>query len=105
VLVVHQSRRGPASSAGAVNLSSLVLSAIGIYLGRFPRFNSWDVVTDAHGLVPVVAQRLADPLGNTFLLRFGVVMSTLLLGSYHVAWVLGRGLLGPVRGRGRGARR
>ena len=35
---------------------------------------------DAHGLVPVVLQRLADPLSNTFLLRFGVVMSTLLLG-------------------------
>jgi uncharacterized membrane protein len=57
----------------------LGLSAIGIYLGRFPRFNSWDVVTDSHGLVPVVLQRLADPLGNSFLLRFGVVMSTLLL--------------------------
>jgi hypothetical protein len=52
-----------------------------------------------------VLQRLADPLGNTFLLRFGMVMSTLLLASYLVAWVLGRGLLGPVRGRGRVARR
>jgi uncharacterized membrane protein len=86
-------------------VSSLVLSAIGIYLGRFPRFNSWDVVTDPHGLLPVVLQRLADPLGNTFLLRFGVMMSTLLLASYLVAWVLGRCLLGPVRGRGCVARR
>lgn len=85
----------------AVAVSSLVLSAIGIYLGRFPRFNSWDVVTDPNRLVPVVLQRLADPLGNTFLLRFGAVMSTLLLASYLVAWVLGRGLLGPVHGRGR----
>jgi uncharacterized membrane protein len=105
LLVVHQSRARAGVVGVAVTLSSLVLSAIGIYLGRFPRFNSWDVVTDAHGLVPVVAQRLADPLGNTFLLRFGVVMSILLLGSYLVAWVLGRGLLGPVRGRGRVARR
>jgi uncharacterized membrane protein len=88
----------------AVAVNSLVLSAIGIYLGRFPRFNSWDVVTDPHGLVAVVLQRLADPLGNPFLLRFGVVMSTLLLGSYVIAWVLRRGLLGPVRGRGRIAR-
>jgi hypothetical protein len=32
-------------------------------------------------------------------------MSTLLLASYLVAWVLGRGLLGPVHGRGRVARR
>ena len=107
LLVVHHVVEARAGSVvgWAVAVSSLVLSAIGIYIGRFRGFNSWDVVTDPHGLVPVVLQRLADPLGNTFLLRFGVVMSTLLLASYLVAWVLGRGLLGPVRGRGRVARR
>jgi uncharacterized membrane protein len=107
LLVVHHvvEARAGRVVGWAVALSSLVLSAIGIYLGRFPRFNSWDVVTNPHTLVPVVLQRLADPLGNTFLLRFGMVMSTLLLASYLVAWVLGRGLLGPIRGRGRVARR
>jgi uncharacterized membrane protein len=107
LLVVHHvvEARAGRVVGWAVALSSLVLSAIGIYLGRFPRFNSWDVVTNTHTLVPVVLQRLADPLGNTFLLRFGMVMSTLLLASYLVAWVLGRGLLGPIRGRGRVARR
>jgi uncharacterized membrane protein len=106
LLVVHHvvEARAGRVVGWAVALSSLVLSAIGIYLGRFPRFNSWDVVTNPHTLVPVVLQRLADPLGNTFLLRFGMVMSTLLLASYLVAWVLGRGLLGPIRGRGRVAR-
>ena len=43
----------------AVAVSSLLLSAVGIYLGRFVRFNSWDIVTDPHGLVAVVLQRLA----------------------------------------------
>jgi uncharacterized membrane protein len=107
LLVVHHvvEARAGRVVGWAVALSSLVLSAIGIYLGRFPRFNSWDVVTTPHSLVPVVLQRLADPLGNTFLLRFGMVMSTLLLVSYLVTWVLGRGLLGPVRGPGRVARR
>lgn len=96
LLVVHLVVEARAGSVvgWAVAMSSLVLSAIGIYLGRFLRFNSWDVVTDPHGLVPVVLQRLADPLGNTFLLRFGVMMSILLLASYLVAWVLGRRLLG-----------
>jgi uncharacterized membrane protein len=88
-----------------VAMSSLVLSAIGIYLGRFRRFNSWDVVTDPHGLVPVVLQRLTDPLGNTFPVGFGVAMSTLLIASYLIAWLLGRSLLGPVCGRDRLARR
>src|SRR4029453_11265280 len=102
LLVVHHvvEARAGRVVGWAVAVSSLVLSAIGIYLGRFLRFNSWDVVTDPHGLVPVVLRRLADPLGNTFLLRFGVGMSILLLASYLVAWVLGRGLLGLVRGRG-----
>ena len=107
LLVVHRvvEARAGRVVGWAVAVSSLMLSAIGIYLGRFPRFNSWDVITDPHGLVPVVLQRLADPFGNTFLLRFGAVMSTLLLASYLVAWVLGRGLLGPVQGRSRVARR
>ena len=80
-------------------VTALLLSAIGVYLGRFPRFNSWDVLTDPSGLVGVVLQRLADPLGNPFLLRFAVAMSVILLGSYVVAWVVGRGILGPVQGR------
>ena len=97
LLVVHhvvEARRGTLVG-WAVAVSSLVLSALGVYLGRFPRFNSWDVVTDPHSLIAVVLLRLADPLGNPFLLRFGVVMSVLLLGSYLVAWLLGRGILGP----------
>jgi len=88
-----------------VAVSSLVLSAVGIYLGRFPRFNSWDVLIDPGGLVAVVLRRFADPFGNPFLLRFGAVMSALLLGSYLLAWVLERGILGPVRGQGGASRR
>ena len=107
LLVVHHvvEARAGRLVGWAVAVGSLVLSAIGIYVGRFPRFNSWDVVTDPHDLVTVILQRLANPLGNPFMLRFGVVMSSLLLGSYLVIWVLGRGLLGPVRRRGRVARR
>ena len=78
-------------------VTALVLSAVGVYLGRFPRFNSWDVITDPHSLVSVVLHRLADPFGNPFLLQFGLLMSVLLLGSYLVAWIVGRGILGPVR--------
>jgi uncharacterized membrane protein len=107
LLVVHHvvEARSGRLVGWAVAVGSLVLSAIGVYLGRFPRFNSWDVVTDPQGLVEVVLRRLADPLGNPFLLRFGAVMSALLLGTYLVTWVVGRGVLGPVPGRGRVAGR
>jgi uncharacterized membrane protein len=107
LLVVHHvvEARAGRVIGWTVAVCSLVLSTIGIYLGRFPRFNSWDVVTDPHGLVAVVLRRLADPFGNPFQLRFAVLMSTLLLGCYLVTWFLGRGLIGPVSGRGRVAPR
>jgi uncharacterized membrane protein len=100
LLVVHHivDARSGRIVGWTVAVSSLVLSAIGVYLGRFPRFNSWDVVTDPHGLLAVVLQRLADPLGNPFLLQFAVVMSILLLGSYLLTWVVGRGLVRPLSG-------
>ncbi|GAA3636064.1 DUF1361 domain-containing protein [Microlunatus ginsengisoli] len=98
LLVVHRvvEARSGRLVGWLVAVGSLLLCAIGIYLGRYPRFNSWDVLTDPHSLLAVVLQRLADPLGNPFLLRFGVLMSALLLCSYLIAWVLGRGLAGPV---------
>jgi uncharacterized membrane protein len=107
LLVVHHvvEARAGRLVGWAVAVSSLVLSAIGVYLGRFPRFNSWDVLTDPQGLVAIILQRLANPFGNPFLLRFAVLMSALLLGSYLVFWVVGRGLFGPVGGRGRVVRR
>ncbi len=96
LLVVHHvvEARAGRVVGWAVAVSSLVLSAIGIYLGRFPRFNSWDVVTNPRGLVTVVLQRLADPFGNAFLLRFGLATSTVLVVSYLLTWLLGRSLLG-----------
>lgn len=99
LLIVHRvvEARAGRVVGWVVAVSSLVLSAAGIYLGRFPRFNSWDVLADPLSLVQVVLQRLADPLGNPFLLRFGLVMSVLLLGSYLVVWIVERGVLGPVR--------
>ena len=98
LLVVHHvvEARSGRVVGWAVALASLLLSAVGVYLGRFPRFNSWDVIADPHSLVAVVAARLADPLGNPFLLRFGVAMSLLLVVAYLVVWLLRRGVLGPV---------
>lgn len=80
-----------------VAIGSLALSSVGVYLGRFPRFNSWDVVTNPHGLVEVITSRLADPLGNPFLLQFAALMTGGLVASYLVTWGLGRALAGGRR--------
>jgi uncharacterized membrane protein len=37
------------------------LCAIGVYLGRFERFNSWDLMTRPHHVVRSIAENLLDP--------------------------------------------
>lgn len=79
----------------ALALTALTLSSVGIYLGRFPRFNTWDVLTNPRGLVDVVLYRLADPWGNPFLVKFSLGMSLVLIAAYLVTWVIGRALARP----------
>ncbi|WP_346007795.1 DUF1361 domain-containing protein [Janibacter terrae] len=78
-------------------IGSLALSSLGIYLGRFPRFNSWDVLTNPRGLVDVIAYRLADPLGNPFLLQFAALMTAGLVVSYLLTWAVGQACAGRRR--------
>ena len=92
LLLVHDvvgSRLG--SVAGwALAIGSLALSSLGIYLGRFPRFNSWDVLANPEGLVGAVLHRLGDPFGNPFLLGFVAAMTVGLVLSYLLTLALGQ---------------
>ena len=101
LFVVHRvvEARAGRLAGWVVAVGSLALSAVGTYLGRYRRFNSWDLVTDPHSLLAVVWQRALDPFGNPLLLRFGLTMSALLLSSYLVAWILGRRVLRPIASR------
>jgi uncharacterized membrane protein len=42
----------------------VILGGFGVYLGRFQRWNSWDVVLDPGGLLADVAAQLTDPAGH-----------------------------------------
>lgn len=101
LLLVHHlvaARRG--SLAGwLLALGSLALSSIGIYLGRFPRFNSWDVLSNPDGLVQVVLGRLADPFGNPFLLVFAGAMTFGLVVAYVLTWLVGQAVVRRPLGR------
>ncbi|WP_435200876.1 DUF1361 domain-containing protein [Janibacter sp. GS2] len=101
LLLVHHmvARRAGPLAGWALAVGSLALSSLGIYLGRFPRFNSWDVVTNPDGLVRIILMRLADPWGNPFLLAFAVTMTLGLVGSYLVTWFLGQMLVRRSVGR------
>jgi len=42
------------------------LNAFGIYIGRFLRFNSWDIITDPFRLVAEIGQMIFQPFDNAY---------------------------------------
>jgi uncharacterized membrane protein len=62
----------------------LLIASVGIYLGRFLRLNSWDVVTRPHAILAPVRMRLGDPLGNPKLFVVVGLMTIFLAVTYAV---------------------
>ena len=42
------------------------LSAFGIYIGRFLRYNSWDIITDPFSLAAAIVEMIIHPLQNSY---------------------------------------
>ncbi len=84
----------------AVALSALMLSAFGVYLGRFLRFNSWDVISDPLPVFAEIAARLTDPLDypRTFAVTalFGVALAL----GYVALHAVGEMVRDDARGNG-----
>jgi uncharacterized membrane protein len=68
----------------------LLLSSIGVFLGRFQRFNSWDVFTDPKPILADLGKGLSDPLNYPKVLALTIVFSGFLVGSYAVFYALAR---------------
>ena len=45
-----------------VAMAALVLSGLGVYLGRYERWNSWEVLTEPGKIFGGLASGLADPM-------------------------------------------
>ncbi|MDX2282929.1 MAG: DUF1361 domain-containing protein [Bacteroidia bacterium] len=72
----------PAWLAAAV---LLLLAAYGVYLGRYGRRNSWEVLTEPESLLGEAAAPLLDPQTHLSALGFSVVFG-LLLFTLYAAW-------------------
>jgi uncharacterized membrane protein len=57
-------------------------------LGRFVRFNSWDLVTNPSRLVGDLWQGASNPVGHPWTIAASVVLGALLIGGYFVAYQL-----------------
>jgi uncharacterized membrane protein len=56
----------------------LFLSSFGIYLGRYLRWNSWDIISNPLGLIDDVGERLTDPLSHPHTWGMTILMGILL---------------------------
>lgn len=69
-------------------MGAIAASAFGIYLGRFRRWNSWDIVRNPTALLYDAAGTLLHPLANARAIAFCVVLAAFLFTAYVVvhAW-------------------
>jgi uncharacterized membrane protein len=72
---------GRVVSWGFVGLA-MALSGLGIYLGRFERWNSWDLLTNPKGIMKDVAIRMVNPFDNLGFFGFTILYTAFLMVCY-----------------------
>jgi uncharacterized membrane protein len=73
-----------AARAWVFVLGALVLSSFGVYLGRFARWNSWDVFTQPGTLAQDLVPHLVHPMDNTRAIAVMVLFTAFLWATYLV---------------------
>jgi uncharacterized membrane protein len=63
-------------------LFALGLASLGVYLGRFGRYNSWDILLEPKSLVKEIASNLLNPLDNLGFVGFTIMFTSILLVFY-----------------------
>ena len=63
-------------------LLTLALGSLGVYLGRFSRFNSWDLLLHPRSIIKNVIYNLLNPLDNMGFVGFTLLFTCILLVFY-----------------------
>lgn len=66
----------------------LVMSSYGVYLGRYLRWNSWDLFTHPEILLRELARQWLFPWAHTTMYKVILVLSAFLILAYFVMYVL-----------------
>lgn len=80
--LVRQAAGGLASWLFALGVSAL--SGFGIYLGRFLRWNSWDIFINPAPVLADVAERLHHPLAHYQTFVFSALFSLFFVSAYFI---------------------
>ena len=85
IRIVHRiiTRRWNERLAWLAILMSMVMSGFGIFLGRYGRWNSWDIVTQPGALARGIFKSLQDPMAIKHTLTFSFVLM-LLYFAFHI---------------------
>jgi uncharacterized membrane protein len=68
-------------------IGTLTISGFGIYIGRFLRWNTWDIVTNPHPLLQDILVRMVDPFGYPRTIGVTVLYSSFLILAYVTLWL------------------
>jgi len=71
-----------------VAIGTLMLGSFGIYLGRYLRWNSWDVISSPRGLLHDIYVRVLDPMGHPQTYGVTVIFSVFLVIGYLMIFQL-----------------
>jgi uncharacterized membrane protein len=63
-------------------LFALGLCSFGVYLGRFGRFNSWDIFLEPKSVIKEIAYNILNPVDNLGFVGFTLMFSSILLVFY-----------------------
>ena len=72
----------------AVAIGSLVLASFGIYLGRYLRWNSWDVISSPIGLLDDIYVRILNPMAHQHTYGVTIIFSAFLVIGYLLIFQL-----------------
>ncbi|MBZ0202290.1 MAG: DUF1361 domain-containing protein [Ignavibacteria bacterium] len=75
-------RRFGAFKGWVFSIFSLVVGSFGIYLGRYERFNSWDVLTNPVSLFIDIADRFIHPFSHPRTMLMTLLFSIVLIFGY-----------------------
>lgn len=71
-------------------ISAIWLGGFGVYLGRFQRWNSWDVFTNPLGLIRQQVDILLNPMAHWATLGVAIVLSVFMMVGYFTLNALRR---------------